>query len=236
MKGLIILFGESFRFGGQHTNSRGLAKSYLEQIKAAQSHISFAQDLKEKNYNIDFYISSYDTQYTSHLNKVYSNNLIGSDYYLKLIGQHNLIHNAIKKIINLETYDFVLFMRIDLFLKDKFIEIFDPKWDKILFPTICYKPYHKSGIHPRVNDMIIYFPKKYFNYIKDILYNPTGHDLWKHYIDTTDLTYDDMDTMINTYHDSDSQKDFNPLYYIVNRQKSEIVHTKDDIFDKFNFK
>ena len=40
--------------------------------------------------------------------------------------------------------------------------------------------------------------------------------------------------MINTFHDSDSFKDYNPLYYIVNRSESTIQHTTD-IFDKFNF-
>lgn len=41
--------------------------------------------------------------------------------------------------------------------------------------------------------------------------------------------------MINTFHDSNSAKDWNPLYYIVNREESSIFHTKDEIFDKFNF-
>ena len=48
----------------------------------------------------------------------------------------------------------------------------------------------------------------------------------------TDLTYKDIDTMIHTYHDSDSFKDYNPLYYIVNRQQTDIDHSKGYIFDK----
>ena len=38
------------------------------------------------------------------------------------------------------------------------------------------------------------------------------------------LTYEDMDTIINTFHDSDSNKDFNPLYKIVNRPESNVFH------------
>ena len=48
------------------------------------------------------------------------------------------------------------------------------------------------------------------------------------------LKYDDLDTMLRTFHDSDSAKDFNPLYYIVNRRQSHVHHTKD-IFNKYSF-
>ena len=105
----------------------------------------------------------------------------------------------------------------------------------ILFPSICFVPYHKSGIHPRVNDMMIFIPKKYYNYIKNIQYNPQGHDIWANLIKNTDLKYEDIDTMLNTYHDSDSAKDLNPIYYIVNRPEHNI-QTTTEIFDKYNFK
>ena len=133
-------------------------------------------------------------------------------------------------------------MRIDLFLKNKFIEIFNPNWNKILFPSICYKPHHKCGIHPRVNDMMLYFPKKYYKYIEFILYNNgnTGHNLWETFINQTDLTYKDLDTILHTYHDSDSEKDYNPIYYIVNRNQAIINQAtkstkSNDYFDKYNF-
>ena len=50
----------------------------------------------------------------------------------------------------------------------------------------------------------------------------------------TDLTYEDLGTIINTYHDSDSSKDYNPLYYIVNRPENIIWHSEGDIFNKHN--
>ena len=63
-------------------------------------------------------------------------------------------------------------MRIDLFLKDKFFEIFNPYSDKILFPSVCFKPLHKC-IHPRVNDMMMFIPK-YFDFIKKF---ELGHNI-----------------------------------------------------------
>ena len=40
--------------------------------------------------------------------------------------------------------------------------------------------------------------------------------------------------MLNTYHDSDSWKDWNPIYYIVNRPENN-HHTTKETFNKYNF-
>lgn len=45
---LLILFGESFRLGGQGNRNRGNDNSYKGQIKAAKSHIKFIESLKKK--------------------------------------------------------------------------------------------------------------------------------------------------------------------------------------------
>jgi hypothetical protein len=125
-------------------------------------------------------------------------------------------------------------MRIDLYLKKIFEEVFDSNIQKILWASICFKPYHKCGIHPRVNDMMFFVPKKYYDYLPYI--HTLNHNQWEFFINNTKLKYDDLDTILKTYHDSDSSKDFNPLYYIVNRPESNIHHTKTDLFNKWEFK
>jgi len=242
MKGCLILFGEAFRLGGPGTRNRGSDESYEGQIKASMSHMAFIKDLKSKGVDMGVYISSYNTKFNDTLLKTYENTLIGHTFYDYLVGQHGLIRTALDTISSgtydfTDTYDFILIMRIDLFLKDRFMEIFNPNWNTIMFPSICFKPHHKEGIHPRVNDMMIYIPKKYFNYLQNIRYNffDGGHQQWSHLIQSTDLKYEDLDTMLNTFHDSDSAKDFNPIYYIVNRSISTHHHTPGDIFDKNKF-
>ena len=237
MKGCILLYGESFRFGCQNNRNIGSDQSYDEQINAANSHMSFIKDLNNKNVDIDIYISSYMTKFTIELIKVYKEKLIGYDFYKYLLGPEQLIHNTLNKIVNIEQYNFLLIMRIDLFLKNKFTEIFNKDWNKILWASICFKPYHMCGIHPRVNDTMIFVPKKYYNYLKYLRYNDgVGHLQWLIFINETDLKYDDLDTMITTFHDSDSFKDLNPLYYIVNREESKISHTNEsELFNKFDF-
>lgn len=228
---LLILFGESFRLGGQGTRCRGDDSSFDGQVSAALTHIKFIESLKKKNINMKVSINSYTTKFDNHLINIYNDFLINYLFYKNLIGQTNLIHNCIDKIDNINQYDFILCMRIDLFLKDNFIEIFNPYSDKILFPSICFKPRHKYGIHPRVNDMMFFIPKKYFDFIKKI---QICHESWFQLIEWHKLNYDEIDTMLNTFHDSDSAKDFNPLYFIVNRPINQIHHTKD-LFNKYNF-
>jgi hypothetical protein len=39
----------------------------------------------------------------------------------------------------------------------------------------------------------------------------------------------------NTRNRGDSYKDLNPLYYIVNREQSNVFHSEGHVFDKNNF-
>ena len=236
MNSLLILFGESFRLGGQCNRNRGSEKSYKEQINASLSHIKFIESLKKNNINMTVSINSYTTKFNNSLNEIYKSVLVDSEYYENLIGMNKLIHNCIDRITNINNYDFILCMRIDLFLKDlflkdKFFESFNPYSNKILFPSVCFKPFHKCGIHPRVNDMMMFIPKKYFDFIKKF---ELSHNSWHDLIVSHKLSYEDLDMMLNTYHDSDSAKDFNPIYYIVNRNVNNTHKTKE-IFDKYNF-
>jgi len=231
-KSLLILFGESFRLG-QGNRNVGSKESYEEQIKAANSHINFVSSLQKKNINMVVSINSYTTQYDNHLTDIYKDVLYDNIFYTNLIGQNALIHNCIKRIDNANDYHFILCMRIDLFLKDKFMEIFNPDSDKILFPSICFEPYHKVGIHPRVNDMMMYIPNKYINFFKQNNFN-LFHNTWFDLVEIYNFNYSELDMMLNTYHDSDSAKDYNPIYYIVNRLENSNHKTKK-IFDKYNF-
>lgn len=222
---LIILLGESFRTGGQRSRTIGEDGSYAGQMDACQSHIRFFEQLTDTP---DVFISSYHTKFDEELLSVYEKYLIGSKLYDHVIGLDNLFHAAISEN-NLDKYDDVLYLRIDLFLKDHFSSIFKPS-PMILFPTITWKRDCMCGVHPRVNDMMLYIPKKYYAFIQRIIIR---HEAWSDLMDV--LTYDDVDVMINTYHDSDSEKDQNPLYYIVNRHISNTHHSEGFIFDKHNF-
>jgi hypothetical protein len=229
MNGLIIIIGESFRLGGQGTRIRGIPESYDKQIEACNTHILFLNNLKNNfNCNTSVYISTYDTKYNNDLLNIYKDYLVGHKIYEDTIGLTQLFKNSINDNINIiNTFDFIFYFRIDLFLKDYFIEIFNPNWNVIKFPTICWKKDSIYNNKPRVNDMMLFIPKNFFDYLNKI---SICHEAW--YIFSKELNINDtnLDVMINTYHDSDSSKDFNPLYYIVNRPETNIWHSDNELF------
>ena len=234
MNGLILFLGESFRLGGQGNRNRGTNESYDEQMQACKSHTLFIEHVitKFNMESVSVYISSYTTQFDNDLLSNYNKYLIGNTLHSNVIGLTSLFHDSINKIKDIEKYDFILYLRIDLFLKEHFIETLNPTINMILFPTICWARDCKTGSNPRVNDMLLFVPKKYYTYINKI---QICHETWDILMNQTDLTYNDLDTIIHTYHDSDSFKDYNPLYYIVNRPESKVFHSEGRIFDKHNF-
>jgi len=104
MNSLLMLFGESFRLGGQGNRNRGSEESYKEQLNASLSHIKFIESLKKNNINMTVSINSYTTKFNNSLNEIYKSVLVDSEYYENLIGQTKLIHNCIDiicKFLNL---------------------------------------------------------------------------------------------------------------------------------------
>jgi hypothetical protein len=179
----------------------------------------------------DVYLATYDTKFKEELKNVYEN-LIGFDFHPNVIGADKLISCALQNV-RLDVYDFLVIARIDLFMKPLFTETFNPAWEKIMWPSLTWKRFSKlpSG-HPRISDMMLFVPKKYFQH--KTVFPFLDHNQWERFVHSG-LGYDELDTMLHTLHDSDSEKDFNPLYYIVNRPECRVHHSEGELFDKRNF-
>lgn len=239
MKGLFIIIGECFRDGGQHTRNKETGFGIMQQYKACCSHKNFFDSLK---IDYDVVINTYNVMnqellvdiYDNYCNKfifnsdlddlnnfenISSNRLIKNNNIfknIKLIGLSKLFNQCIKEYHN-EDYDFVFYFRIDLFLKDNFIETFNVNWNKIMFPSICIKPFHVNQLDDdRVNDTMMFIPKKYNMVLKNI---EISHNSVSFLKSAYKLNMNMIDYMLSTYHDSDSAKHWNPLYYIAGRHE-----------------
>ena len=237
MKLLFLILGGSFRKGNSQNRNYGIEESINGQITASNSHIEFIEFIKNKfNVEIDVIISTYSTNYDNILLDIYKEYLIENYFYKfnsesDLKGIHNLFHLAYKN--HIENYDALFFFRIDIYLKKRLFDIFNPYSETILFPFIVsvynitsgHLDHKNPSGHPVHSDMLLFIPKKYFNVINKI---NLGHATWSElvggcygffYNDVPILTYDDFNCMIDTHHDSDSKIDWNPLYYTVNREE-----------------
>jgi hypothetical protein len=236
MKKFVVFFiGASFRTGGQWSIIRGQPDSYNEQKEACNSHIDFLNFVKEKyQYEADIVVGTYDTPYTNELKEWYSTYTDAGifNFYDDLVGLTSLFHRSFSSIEEkLEEYDFILYIRIDLILKEYFKRVFNPFDNQIKFTGVCFSRYHAEYGSPRIVDMIMFYPKKYYDkHILSII--PIGHETWWWIKNRSNNDLIEMDLYTKTLHDSDSFKDWNPLYKIANRPENTVWKDAGLSFDK----
>jgi len=226
MKALFVHTGESFRTGGQYSRLRGQPESLESQKAASSSHIDLYVFLKEKyNISCDIAISTYTTPYDGELKSWYKEGIKKIDSNSKLIffeTLENLIghaghmfHNTINKI-NVSDYDFIFFIRIDACLKEYFKKKFDPYSKKILFSSISW---HHMRTHAGVvacADLMYFIPKHLYQYIPHLF----GHEAYRQALQAG-ISPKDIGCILDSLHDADSYKDWNPLYYITGRPETQ---------------
>ena len=238
----LVLIGESFRTGAQHSRIKGEDGSSADQIEACRTHVDFIKHMKQQwNYDCDLYIHTYSTKFDQDLHDVYAAiNAPIAETYLTQMCTHSMnchVHRAVQCITgDWETYDFVWFMRIDLYLKPHLEKIVSTEQlcTKILYTSMCWIGCHKAGVYPRVNDTMLTVPKKYFDVLKrgDLT---LCHDGWLNICRNAkfnDVNPEDIDLIMYTLHDSDSAKDWNPIYRIVNRGANNVWASKGLTFNR----
>jgi hypothetical protein len=232
-----IFIGESFRSGNQGSRIIGDPKSYELQKNASKTHMDLITNIKNKyNYDSDIYISSVTTQYDTDLKSWYTP-LINTSFVIQNKSSiHFHIRNAQQLVTDKNQYTHIFIFRIDLVFKEYMINILDPnKITKFTFPSICFMKskshkIKKTGL-PRINDMFFLIPNKYYHLLEYTTIN-YQHDAWSDFITQKKATNADFDVLLDTYHDSDSHKDWNPIYYLYCRPEAKQWHTRGYIFNK----
>ena len=230
MKLILLLVGSCFREGSQSSNLIDTDQSYIAQKNASDSHNSLINYLNDNNIDVDIVINTHNTKYEKDIKMWYGNNLVQFIINDQLIGLETLVNNALNKFSDYyyDNYDAILILRLDLFLKNDFFSKFNPFSDKILFPFICWKLAYIYKNYPRVADTLMFIPKNYFYLIQQKIF--MSHEAWFLYKSNYNLSSDNIGFIINTFHDSDSEKDYNPLYYIVSRDESKIWYSGDKLY------
>ena len=236
----LVLIGHSFRTGLQGARVVGNEDAYRPQKDASMSQLDFVKHIKSQhNYDCDICVCSVSTRYDNELISWYGDKL-ADKILINYRDSHSLqihVDNGIRLIQNKTLYDFIFFMRIDLHLKSFMRKVFNPfSVEKITFPSICFIPHHKFKESPRVNDAMMMIPRKYYDLLGSIKLNhETWHDMrrktWRGMFRKS-LNHSDFDTLLDTYHDSDSYKDWNPLYFISGREKCLVWTSKGYVFNK----
>ena len=231
-KCLLVYYGGSFREGNIGSTTSDTEYGYEAQKNASITHAKLKKVLNKKGFQTDIIINTRHTDYKSDLMKWYNPfNIIINNIPIKTHGKDYMIQSAINNInkLNKEDYDFILFIRIDLFLKPEFYNVLNTESDKINFLANNYSPYFCKKLRnnsPEIVDLFIYVPKKYY-YILDKKFN-LNHDSWSYYKKIYKLSDNDMKFMSDIMFDSNTYIDKNPFYVMGNRKENTILHNNND--------
>jgi hypothetical protein len=232
-KGILVLYGESFRSGNIGSRVRDCDECVETQKLASQSHVDFIHYVEQThNLTLDVLIDTYDTQYEDSLKGYYNQPAYYS--HPELLGWDGISQHAVNQI-DKNNYDFILMTRVDILIKPEFHTLFQPSWKKIMFLSpqeavfdqfmVCGFSQTDHGFYyPQVNPTIMFFPPNYFYTLKQL---NAGHYAWKHYMDTFQLTEKDMGFMVDYQFNTNSANVNNPYYKMVGRQESDIPINKE---------
>ena len=214
---LIILVGASFRLGGNKNLNLGSDESYSEQKLACESHVKLAEHIKAKlNVSASFLIDTYSTKFSEDLKTWYSPFPTTFHSHKPFQSYPWLLEHAISIIPGTyHAYDGLLFVRLDLFLQSEFISNFKV-FDKVMFSHVLYLA--TANHRPVVNDLILFIPRQHYGYLASNTVS-LNHCSYNRY------SASDIGFFVSTRHDSDSAKDWNPLYRIVNRPEAPRICT-----------
>ena len=172
VKGLFIFLGESFRTGLQGSRIIGQENSIKGQLEACDSHVLFFNHLKDKfNININICLSTYTTTLTPLLIDKYSDFNVKTNIFDRGNLHMGFLFNSSLVQYDIQKFDFIFIIRIDLILKPYLYDVFIPR-DKILFPFVQIPLLNKKNdlywdiFAECCPDTMFYIPNKYYEYLK----------------------------------------------------------------------
>ena len=220
MRCLLVLTGESFRLGNQTSRGRSDSVDATNRQKlATYSHLRLVNYIKKTfDTDTDVFINSYTLNPThdAMLLDWYKPHIVYSNFYNSIFPSENDFMDATNKQIsamNLSIYDFIIFVRIDIYIKSYFLTCFTTIDNTLRYAHIDFN-------HGGICHNVIYVPKCYVELINapiDVNFRAPhyGRDF---VIKTTpDIS---IDYFIRSYHSLSTDLNWNPLYSQVGRNES----------------
>lgn len=220
MRCLLVVSGESFRSGGQVSRKRDNNSDTIEKQRlASYSHVRIINYLKTKfNIDTDIFINTYELnpECDELLLKIYGSNVIYSNFRKTPASRCEEFHaqtNSFVSELDLSPYEFILFVRIDFYIKEYFLSRFTKIDDKIRYGLLDY------GTLGILHDLV-YMPKRYFNLINvDIYSNFRNPHNGADYVSRM-VGIHAIDHFINSYHSLSTNLNWNPIFTNVDRAES----------------
>jgi len=229
---LLIICGEGFRSGGRFSRKNGLEESYKAQEDACKTHMDLVRKIESKGYTVEILLNTYHTKYDEKLKEFYGKNLKHANFHTKKFdSQYQMMKNCVESFEGLDThYDAVVITRLDMHVKQKLIDDYDPSVNTVQFlyllSTKILRTLHGNVM---VNDVFLHFPNRFFEKLKAIR-DPNSEkgfaEYFHNYLDIIPLKYGtEYSLLADSFYDANPSTGWNPYYTLVGR---ESVETWDD--------
>jgi len=213
----LLIRGEAFRIGGQtKRNTSGKIEDQKCAFESIKRNVIYP--LKEKYDNLYIYV---DVVVLLNENKNLLKQWFSEFKEVKIINiNKNVLQTQIKTLerslmLIKDKYP-LLIIRIDTFFKVKI------QFDKFS-DSYFYVPF-KGKFGPRINDIMIQVPRNYISIFKKAL---KYHKIDLHYLYETliklGVSKNKLKFMINKRYNANSEKELNPIYYLIGRPKFESI-------------
>ena len=220
MRCLFVISGETFRSGGQVSRKRDDSSDSIDKQRlASYSHIRVINYLKAKyNVDTDIFINSYafTPECDDLILKIYGPSVIYSNFRKTAASRCEEFYaetNNFVSELDLSSYEFIFFVRIDFYIKEYFLSRFRVIDDKIRYGLLDY------GTLGILQDLV-YMPKRYFQLINiDIYSNFRNPHNGADYVSRI-VGIQAIDHFINSYHSLSTNLNWNPIFTNVDRFES----------------
>lgn len=234
---LVVINGESFRNKINHTSDRGGETSFERQKIASMSHNRLIRHIKDKfQFDSDVFINSYalHDEYDKHFLSWYGDTLLS--YHLhngRFPSEIAFINDTMDRLVPLlsnDDYEYVLFVKADVYVKKHFLDVFKMDIEKIIFTHVDLVTASDvkridgtlSEEFPLVCHHIYLVPKQYFTLLtsKEVLvYHPNAYQHYSGIYLCKKLGREHIDLFIYTSHYCSSDIEWNPIYSHVGRHE-----------------
>lgn len=215
---LLVLTGDAFR----HVNGRPYIdpENFNDQKISTYSQLRFLQSIRPVE--ADVFINTYNVtpEYDEALKSWYPN-IVRYTAHPNLLGEYGLIDNTTAQLreMDLSPYRGVLFIRIDLFVREFFLSRFRADEDAIMYAHLdSNEPAGQVGRYPGICHNIAYVPNQFF----DLLLRGVA---WRRH-ESANLAAPYTKSIrfyLNTYHSCNTAHEFNPLYAMAGRSEPQIL-------------
>ena len=222
---LLVLTGEAFR----HVNGRLYVdpENFNDQKICSYSHRRFIQRIAP--IKTDVFVNTYrfNDEYDAALRSWYPD-AIRYTVHEKLLGEYGIIDDTYVQLrqMDLSPYTAVLFIRIDLFVREYFLSVFDVNEDWIMYAHLDSNGCSGSGAagnvkgpYPGVCHNIVFVPKEHFPLIVDGI-------VWKRH-ESANLAVTrtrKIKFFINTFCSCNTAHAWNPLYAMAGRDEPQFIY------------